>query len=74
MRINYVAQDKRDILFAAKEMEKWMCQLNTMAWEMAQRCGGDLLSKPRTLQRFTTQPFPPVDTITLKVNSNHAGA
>ena len=26
MRINYVAQDKRDILFAAKEMEKLMCQ------------------------------------------------
>ena len=70
-RINYLAQDRPDMLFAAKEVARWMSQRNTMAWELAKRCGRNLLGKPRMVQRFATQP--PVETITLKIDSDHAG-
>ena len=35
--INYLAQNRPDILFAPREMARWMSQPNTMAWEMAKR-------------------------------------
>ena len=65
MRINCLAQDRPDILFAAEEMARWMSQPNTMA----KRCGRYLL--PRLLQRFVTKS--PVDAMTLNVDSGHAG-
>ena len=39
MIINYLAQDRPDILFATKGMVTGMFPPNTMAWEMAKRCG-----------------------------------
>ena len=66
VRINHLAQERPDILFAAK-----MSQPNTLAWEAAKRCGRYLLGKPRMVQRFVTQP--PVDTVSLKVDSDHVG-
>ena len=39
MRINYLAQDRPDIMFAAKELAKWMSKPSTLAWEMMKRCG-----------------------------------
>ena len=34
-----LAHDRPDILFAAKETARWRSQLDSMAWEMGQRCG-----------------------------------
>ena len=39
MIINYLAQDRPDILFATKGVVTEMSPPNTMAWEMAKRCG-----------------------------------
>ncbi len=71
MRINYLAQDRPDLMFTTKEMARWMARPNTLAWEMAKRCGRYLLGKPRVAQRFGMQP--PVDTTTVPVDSDHAG-
>ena len=48
-----------------------MARPNSLAWEMAKRCGRYILRKPRVAQRFDMQP--PVDTITLRADSDHAG-
>ena len=47
MRINYLAQDRPDLMFTAKEMARWMARPNSLAWEMAKRCGRYILGKPR---------------------------
>ena len=70
-RINHLAPNRPDILFDAKETARLMLLANNMVWEMAKRCGRYLLCKPRMVQRFATQP--PVDTLTLKIDSDHAG-
>ncbi len=71
MRINYLAQDRPDIMFTAKELARWMATPTTLAWEMAKRCGRYLLGRPRAVQGFVMQP--PVGAITMKVASDHAG-
>ena len=45
-------------------------QTISMAWERARRCGRCVLGKPSLVQRFVTRP--PVDTLTLNVDSDHA--
>ena len=47
VRINYLAQDRLDILIASNETARWMSQPHTMALNMAKRCGRYSLSKPR---------------------------
>ena len=58
-------------IFVAMKMARWMSQQNTMAWETAKRCARYLLDKQSLVQSFVTQL--PVDTIMLRVDSDHAG-
>jgi hypothetical protein len=71
MRIAYLAQDRPDLMYTAKELARWMARPNTLAWEMAKRCGRYVLGRPRVVQRFGMQR--PVDKITVRVDSDHAG-
>jgi hypothetical protein len=71
MRINYLAQDRPDLQFTAKEMARWMAKPNLLSWEIAKRCGRDVLGRPCVAQRFGMQG--PVDKITVWVDSDHAG-
>ena len=52
--INYLAQDRTDIIFAAQEMARWISQPNTTAWEIATRCCRCQLGKPRMVIRDAT--------------------
>ena len=70
IRTTCSAQDRPDILSAAKEMASLMSQPHTMAWEVVKRRGWYLLGKPRVVHRFVTQR--PVDNNTLNVDSEHA--
>ena len=38
-RNSFLAQDRPDIFFTAREMARWMSQASFLSWEMAKRCG-----------------------------------
>ena len=71
MRINYLAMDRIDLLFAAKEAARWMSKPTQVAMEMVKRIGRYLLRRPRMVQRFVQQDEPEV--IKVACDSDHAG-
>ena len=54
MRINYLASDRSDIQFCAKEMARGS-RVSRLHWEAAKRCGRFLLRYPRTVQVYCMQ-------------------
>ena len=54
MWVNRWAQHRLDILFAGRDVARWVSQPNTVAWDMATRCGRYLLGKQRVVRRFVT--------------------
>eukprot|EP00959_Pyramimonas_sp_CCMP1952_P354723 7430318-Pyramimonas_sp.AAC.1 len=47
MKMNYLAMDRIDLVFAAKEAARWMSQPTQIAMEMVKRIGRYLLRRPR---------------------------
>jgi hypothetical protein len=71
MRINYLAMDRIDLLFAAKEAARWMSRPTQTALEMVKRIGRYLMRRPRVVQQFVQQTEPSV--LTVACDSDHAG-
>ena len=71
MRINYMAADRPDLQFAAKEAARHMARPTTAAMTQLKRIGRYLLHAPRSVQVFRRQMF--CNTLDIYVDSNHAG-
>ena len=71
MRTNYLAQDRLDIIHAAKEAARWMKEPTQVSFEMLKRIGRYLKYKPRVVRRFRQQQWP--GRFTVKTDSDHAG-
>ena len=71
MRANYLAMDRPDILFSAKEAARWMSKPTVAAMEIMKRLGRYLKLRPRAVQVFEMQPCP--ENITVCTDSDHAG-
>jgi len=71
MRINYLAMDRVDLLFAAKEAARWMSKPTQIAMEMVKRIGRYLMRRPRLVQQFVQQVEPGF--VRVACESDHAG-
>ncbi len=71
MRINYLAMDRPELLYAAKEAARWMAHPTATAMEMIKRVGRYLVGSPRLVQQMVMQPR--VGKLTCKVDADHAG-
>ena len=71
MGINYLASDRSDIQFCAKQMARGLSRPTTVHWEAANRCGRFILRYPRTVQVYRMQEV--CRKFTVKVDSGHDG-
>lgn len=71
MRINYLAMDRIDLLFAAKEAARWMSKPTQIAMEMVKWIGRYMMRRPRLVQQFVQQIEP--NYLTVACDSDHAG-
>ncbi len=70
-RLNYLAQDRPDLQFAAKEVSRRMARPSCRDWQLLKRVGRYLVGAPRAVQAFAWQHCPGVyDTF---VDSDWAG-
>ena len=61
-RANYLAADRLDCQFAAKEVCRWMSSPTTLAWEALKRLCRYLIGRPRLVYRYGWQEADTVDT------------
>ena len=59
-RLNYLAQDRADLQFAARSAAKRMSNPRPSDWVLLKRVGRYLVGKPRMVQMFAWQDFPGV--------------
>ena len=71
MRINYLAMDRIDLLYAAKEAARSVAKPTVSAMEAIKRIGRYLLHAPRVVQKFEMQSR--VGYLNMMVDSDHAG-
>ena len=57
-RLNYLALDRADLQFAAKEISKYMSSPKDADWVKIKRVGRYLLGTPRYVQSFIWQDMP----------------
>ena len=57
-RLNYLAQDRPDLQFAAKEVSRRMARPTDGDWQLVKRVGRYLLGAPRAVQKFAWQYAP----------------
>ena len=70
-RANYLAQDRTDIMYAVKELCKYMCAPDQNDWENLKRLGRYLKEKPRVATHFYYQEK--YDHISIITDSDWAG-
>ena len=70
-RSNFLAQDRSDISYAAKELCRDMSKPNTQSWARLKRLGRYLVAHPRRVTEFNYQGR--VSRITVHVDSDYAG-
>jgi len=63
-RANYLAADRVDCQYAAKEVCRWMSSPTTSAWSALKRLVRYLVGLPRLIFRFTTQAVESLDVYT----------
>ena len=72
MRACYLAQDRADLAFSAKECARMMSQPTELGWTALKRIGRFLLGKPRVVQVFKPQCKPSALFIVAS-DTDHAG-
>ena len=70
-RVNFLAQDRCDILFASKECSRHMSSPKNGSWAALKRIGRYLIGRPRVVTRYTWQD--PQCDLTAYSDSNWAG-
>ena len=70
-RLNYLALDRPDIQFSAKEISKYMATPRSMDWARIARVARYLVGKPRYVQEFHWQELP--SEVKVFTDSNWAG-
>ena len=70
-RLNYLAMDRPDVQFVAKEVSKYMSQPKKIDWTKFTRVAKYLLGKPRYIQEFRSQHEP--DRVLVFTDSDWAG-
>ena len=54
-RVNFLAQDRPDIIFAAKEASRVMTKPEAQDWERLERMSGYLKENPRLVYKYELQ-------------------
>ena len=70
-RLNYLAQDRPDLQYAAKEASRRMARPSERDWCLLKRIGRYLVGAPRAVQTFAWQSAP--ETLDTYVDSDWAG-
>ena len=70
-RLNYLAQDRPDLQYAAKEVSRRMARPSTKDWALLKRVGRYLVGAPRATQTFAWQS--PQSVLDAYVDSDWAG-